>query len=136
MKTLGSEFGVFEGNESVLIFSHNHAVLEQKKPFITGQLVAWSILHNSPRFHAMSEDVYYLMLQLPQHVNIPQAIKGLSDEETRAIAKGLLRSTEAQAFADIKGKHTNWFLDHGITIDNRNWEDMCSQVIKEALFYR
>ena len=84
MKTLGSEFGVFEGNESVLIFSHNHAVLEQKKPFITGQLVAWSILHNSPRFHAMSEDVYYLMLQLPQHVNIPQAIKGLSDEETRA----------------------------------------------------
>lgn len=136
MKKLGSEFGVFEGNESALLFSHSHAVLEQRKPFITGQLVAWSILHNGPGFHAMSEDVYYLMLQLPQHINIPRAIEALSDEETKAIAKELLGSTDAQAFVDIKDKYMNWLLDHGITIHNRNREDMCSQVIKETLFYR
>lgn len=136
MKTVAGEFGVFEGNQSSLVFSHNHAVLEKKKPFITGQFVAWSLLHNGPGLHAMNEDTYYLMLQSAQHLSIPRAISALTDDEAAAIAKELFEATGDQSVEDIKGKHMNWFLDHGITILNSSKEDMCCQVIKESLYYR
>ena len=136
LKTMAGEFGVFEGNQSSLVFSHNHAVLEKKKPFITVQFVAWSLLHNGPGLHAMNEDTYFLMLQLPQYVNIPRAISALSDEEAAVIAKELFDATDDQAFLDIKEKHSNWFWDHGITTHNSSKGDMCLQVIKESLYYR
>lgn len=136
MKTVAGEFGVFEGSQSSLVFSHNHSVLEKKKPFITGQFVAWSLLHNGPGLHAMNEDTYYLMVQLTQHLNIPRAITALSDDEAVAIAKELFEATDDQSFLDIKEKHMNWFLDHGITIRNSSKEDMCYQMIKESLYYR
>ena len=44
LKTIAGEFGVFEGNQSSLVFSHNHAVLEKKaihhRPICGVELIA------------------------------------------------------------------------------------------------
>lgn len=136
MSTISNEFGVFEGNQSSLVFSHNHAVLEMKKPFIAGQFLAWSILHNGPGLHAMNEDTYHLMLQLEESINIPRAIAALSDVDTAAIAKELYDAADDDQFLDTKEKHMDWLLDHGITTRNSTKEEMCCQVIKESLYYR
>ena len=92
-------------------------------------------MHNGPGLHAMNEDTYFLMLQLPPYVNIPRAISALSNEEAAVIAKELLNATDDKAFLDIKEKHSK-FWDHGITTHNSSKEDMCLQVIKESLYYR
>ena len=135
MKNVCGEMGVFEGQQHSVTFCHNHAVLERKKPYIAGQLLSWSLLHNGPGLHALSEDVYFLMLELPQNVNIRRAISTISDEETASIAKQLYEATDDKNLLDIKSKNM-WFLDHGISVHNATKDDVLIQVIKESLYYR
>lgn len=136
MKTVCGEFGVFEGKESSLVFTHNHSVLEKRKPFIAGQFVAWSLMHNGPGLHCLSKDLYYLMLQLPERIDTPRAIASLADEDAVSIVNELLAVSDEEALQDIMTKNLTWFLDHGITVQNQSKEDMCCQVIKQFLYYR
>lgn len=136
MRTVSLEFGVFEGDHSSLVFSHNHSVLEKKKPFIAGQFVAWSLLHEGPGIHAINEDAYFLMVQLPSHIKVARAQSAICDEDAAAVAKALFESIGEQDLSETKQKYMSWFLDHGITLHNKSRDDILHQVVKESLYYR
>ena len=127
------ELGVFEGSKSSLVFSHDHSVIANNKPFVAGQLIAWSILHGGPGPQAIAEDVFYLMFDLHQEVEPSRAAMVIVEDGIRKLAKELLETNEVEEF---KAKHADSLLDQGLSLLRVSKDELLIQLIKQALLYR
>ena len=139
MKAVCGELGVFEGPSDNLVFSHDHLVISNRKPFLAGQIVAWSILHGGPGMHSISEDVYHLIIG--QECNVDwqqQAAKAINDERCAEVANEMVKVCNGQSnFETFKTQYMDWMLDHGISPRMKDdKQSLLMQIIKEALLYR
>ena len=72
--------GVFEGETTNLVFTHNLALQSGETYFTVGQLVGWSLLNNGPGLHGLHPVVYSMMtsqtIGIPlEDVEIPQCME-------------------------------------------------------------
>ena len=81
------ELGVFEGRSNNVAFSHDHSVLAGRKPYLAGNLVAWSILHGGPIPQCLSENIFYLMLDQEEKVVLALAVSAIVDESSAKLAR-------------------------------------------------
>ena len=68
------ELGVFEGSEHSVAFSHDHSVLAARKPYLAGNMLAWSILHGDPGPQCLSKDVFHLIFDQEEKVDLVRAV--------------------------------------------------------------
>ena len=90
MRGVCQELGVFEGSSNNLVFSHDHSVISSRKPYLAGQLLSWSILHGGPGLHSLSEDVYYLMMDMHDDVDAERAALAIADDGAAEVARALM----------------------------------------------
>lgn len=57
---------------------------------MAGQLLSWSILHGGPGLHSLSEDVYYLMMDMHDDIDSVRAASAIADDGTAAVARVLM----------------------------------------------
>ncbi|XP_028405786.1 uncharacterized protein LOC114528364 [Dendronephthya gigantea] len=61
MNQLPSYFGLFEGREGYMMFSHNIKLVEENKFFLAGRLVGLSLTQGGPGICCFHPSVYHLM---------------------------------------------------------------------------
>lgn len=134
IKATCQELGVFEGCENSLVFSHNHAVISAKKPYLAGQFIAWSVLHGGPGPMCIAEDVFYLIMDLDEEVNATRAASVIADEVFAGLATKVVAITTEEEFAKFKDDNSDLLLDQGIGAKNKDM--LLLQIVKQALLYR
>ena len=130
------ELGVFEGPSNNVAFSHDHSVLAGRKPYLAGNLVAWSILHGGPGPQCLSEDVFYLMLDQEEKVVLARAVSAIVDESSAKLARELMGSKTNDQLEEFIRINSDWLLDQGISTYKVDQNAMLSQIVKQALLYR
>ena len=131
------ELGVFQGPSNNVAFSHDHSVLAGRKPYLAGNLVAWSILHGGPVHSAcLIEDVFYLMLDQDEKVVLARAVSAIVDESSAKLARKLMGSKTNDELEEFIRINSDWLLDQGISTYKVDQNAMLSQIVKQALLYR
>ena len=130
------ELGVFEGPSNNVAFSHDHSVLAGRKPYLAGNLVAWSILHGGPGPQCLSEDVFYLMLDQEEKVVLARAVSAIVDESSAKLARELMESKTHDELEEFNRINSDWLLDQGISTYKVDQNAMLGQIVKQALLYR
>ena len=130
------ELGVFEGPSNNVAFSHDHSVLAGRKPYLAGNLVAWSILHGGPGPQCLSEDVFYLMLDQEEKVVLARAVSAIVDESSAKLARELMESKTDDQLEEFNRINSDWLLDQGISTYKVDQNAMLGQIVKQALLYR
>ena len=90
MRGVCQVLGVFEGSSNNLVFSHDHSVISSRKPYLADQLLSWCILHGGPGLHSLSEDVYYLMMDMHDDVDAERAALAIADDGAAEVARALM----------------------------------------------
>jgi len=130
------ELGVFEGPSNNVAFSHDHSVLAGRKPYLAGNLVAWSILHGGPGPQCLSEDVFYLMFDQEEKVIPARAVSAIVDESSAKLARELMESKTDDQLEEFNRINSDWLLDQGISTYKVDQKAVLSQIVKQALLYR
>ena len=130
------ELGVFEGPCNNVAFSHDHSVLAGRKPYLAGNLVAWSILHGGPGPQCLSEDVFYLMCDQEEKVILARAVSVIVDESSAKLARELMESKTDAQLEEFNRINSDWLLDQGISTYKVHQNAVLGQIVKQALLYR
>ena len=130
------ELGVFEGPSNNVAFSHDHSVLAGRKPYLAGNLVAWSILHGGPGPQCLFEDVFYLMLDLEERVILARAVSAIVDESSAKLVREPMESKTDDLLEECKRINSDWLLDQGISTHKGDQNSMLGQIVKQALLFR
>lgn len=85
-----------------------------QKPYSADQLDAWSILHGGSSIHSISEDVYYLMMDMHGEVDPERATMAIVDEKAAEVAEELLdaRDNSDRDLQELKSQHMEWLINH------------------------
>ncbi|XP_068671111.1 G2/M phase-specific E3 ubiquitin-protein ligase-like [Montipora foliosa] len=107
-----------------------------RKPYVAGNLVAWSILHGGLGPQCLSEDVFYLMLDQEERVVLARAVSAIVDESSAMLARELMESKTDDQLEQCKRINSDWLLDQGISTYKVDQNAMLGQIVKQALLYR
>ena len=85
-------------------------MISSRKPYLAGQFLSWSILHDGPGLHSLSEDVFYLTMDMHDDVAVVRAALAIADDRSAEVARALMAvhggsDTELEEF---KNQHMNF----------------------------
>ena len=139
MRGICQELGVFERFSNTLVFSHDYSVISSRKPYLAGQFLSWSILHGEPGLHSLSEDVFYLMMDMHDDVDVAQATLAIADNRSARALMAVDGGSDAK-LEEFKNQHMDWLLNQGISLrfkkNQFSKESLLLQIIKQAFLYR
>ena len=142
MRGVCLELGVFEGPSNNSVFSHDHSVISSRKPYLAGQLLSWSILHGGPGLHSLSEDVYYLMMNMNDDVDAGRAALVIAEDGPAEVVRALMAvdGDSDKELEEFKNQHMEWLLNQGISLGFKRHQFskdlLLLQIIKQALLYK
>ena len=79
------ELGVFVGEPGQQVFSYDLSLLRERKYFLAGQMIAWSIIHGGPGVSSLSPTVFALMLSSEATINNNTDVKLICDLTVRKL---------------------------------------------------
>ena len=138
MRGVCLELGVFEMSRNNLVLSHDHSVISSQKPYLAGQLLSRSILHGGPGLHSLSEDVYYLMMNM-NGVDAGRAALAIAEDGASEVARALMAvdGDSDEELEEFKNQHMEWLLNQGISLGFKRHQFskdlLLLQIIKQPL---
>ena len=117
-------------------------MISSRKPYLAGQLLSWRILHGGPGLHSLSEDVYYLMMNMNDDVDAGRAALVIAEDGPAEVARALMAvdGDSDEELEEFKNQHMEWLLNQGISLGFKRHQFskdlLLLQIIKQALLYR
>lgn len=139
MRGVCLELGVFEMSRHNLVLSHDHSVISSRKPYLAGQLLSPSILHGGSRLHSLSEDVYYLTMNMNDGVDAGRAAFAIAEDRAAEVARALMAvdGVSDEELEEFKNQHMEWLLNQGIPLGFKRHQFskdlLFLQIIKQPL---
>ena len=133
MKSL-KELGIFEG----LWFSHDISLLQDRKYFLAGKLIGWSILQEGPGPRCLSDEAFYLLIE--KSCSCDTAITHVFDQQLKIVLGDIKKCISEEGFADLVNKHGEQISGYGFSViylsKLKDKDDIITALLRQYFLFR